>query len=366
MNIAVHIDTEALPTSFLWPHINWLASQQPQHQWFIFYASNKSMPALLPPNLIPVVVKPSRKNHWLLQYWCRWRLPRLLKKIKADLFISELPLLSSHSGIPQIMVLRNGFFIANNSLANVKLWRFQKKQLSQFITQANHIIADNHWVASQLEMRHPASSSKTTVLPVIFQPAFVPILWEQRDSVLNLYSNDIEYFYCYNNYVTKPYMKLLLKAFSLFKKRMKSSLQLVLIQSTKEPPVADFHLYKYRKEVHLHVTKDVAIEAAIVGASFAGIFLQPDVWGDLGASHCIKTGNVPIVPDTENNRQLYGNAAHYVGEGEQALADALMLLYKDDNYKQELSKAGEIWIQDFENNYASRLFAQTIFTTIPQ
>jgi hypothetical protein len=313
-----------------------------------------------------VVVKPIKNNNFLLQYWCRWRLPRLLKKIKADLFISELPLLSSHNSVPQMMVLRNGFFIANNSLDNVKFWRFQKQRLSQFIKQASHIIADNRWVASQLEMLHPASTSKTTVLPVLFEPAFSPLLWEQRDSVLNLYSNDIEYFYCYHNHVTQPYMKLLLKAFSLFKKRMKSSLQLVLIQSTKEPPVADFHLYKYRKEVHLHYIKDVAIEAAIVGASFAGIFLQPDVWGDLGASHCIKTGNVPIVSDTENNRQLYGNAAHYVGDGQQALADALMLLYKDDNYKQELSKAGEIWIQDFENNQASRLFEQTILNTIPQ
>jgi hypothetical protein len=161
-------------------------------------------------------------------------------------------------------------------------------------------------------------------------------------------------------------MKQLLKAFSLFKKRMKSSLQLVLIQSVKQEPVADFHLYKYRKEVHLHCIKDVAIEAAIVGASFAGIFLQPDVWGDLGASHCIKAGNVPIVPDTENNHQLYGDAAHYVGEGQQALADALMLLYKDDNYKQGLLKAGELWIQNFQNNRSSALFEQTILNTTAQ
>lgn len=366
MNIAVHIDADILSSSFLWSHIQWMAQQQPQHKWVIFHSNKKNLPSLSMPNYSFVPVKPSLKNSLLLHYWYQFKLPILLKKAKADLFISELQVVSNRTQVPQIMVIRNGFFIADKKSSASLYLRYQQKNMLKFIQQSQHIIAVNEWVAGKINLEYPASKNKTIVVAPILHPSFAPMLWEQRDSVLNLYSNDIEYFYSYHNAETQPYMMLLLKAFSLFKKRMKSGLQLVLLQSTKEEPVKDFHLYKYRKDVHLHKLGDVAIEAAIAGASFAGIFLQPDVLSDLSPMHCIKAGNVPIVPKAERNQQIFGEAAMYVEDGQQALADAMMLLYKDEVVKKQLLQAGENWIKNYQQQNNPLLFEQTISAVTTQ
>lgn len=360
MNIAVHIDSDVLSSSFLWSHIQWMTQQQPQHKWIIFHSNKKTSARLSLPNCSFVPVKPGLKNSLLLHYWYQFKLPLLLKKAKADLFISELQAVSSRTQVPQIMIIKNGFFIANKKSSASLYLRYQQKNLLKFIQLSKSIVAVNEWVANKIYHENLASKNKTKVIAPILHPSFAPMLWEQRDSVLNLYSNDIEYFYSYQNADTQPYMMLLLKAFSLFKKRMKSGLQLVLLQATKEDPVKDFHLYKYRKDVHLHKLGDVAIEAAIAGASFAGIFLQPDVLSDLSPMHCIKSGNVPIVPNVQRNQQIFGDAALYVEDGQQSLADAMMLVYKDETAKNQYLEAGQNWIKNYQQQNNPWLFEQTI------
>jgi hypothetical protein len=360
MNIAVHIDADALSTSFLWPHIQQMAHDLPQHRWVIFHSAKMPINTYLSVNCSFLRVKPNIKNSLLLHYWYQFKLPILLRKEKIDLFVTEHHVLSSRSIVPQLMVIRNEFFVGDKKSANGIYLRYQQKNFAKFIQQASGIIAVNDWVAALIKKAHPIVSQKTAVLHPLLQESFAPMLWEQRDSVLNLYSNDIEYFYCYQNLYTQPHMILLLKAFSLFKKRMKSSLQLVILQSTQEEPVKDFHLYKYRNDVHLHKAGDVAIEAAIAGAAFAGIFLQSDVLSDLSPMHCIKAGTVAIVPNVENNQQVLGDTVLYVDDGQQALADAMMLLYKDEDIKNKYLKAGETWLQGYQNAKNSRLFAQTI------
>jgi hypothetical protein len=360
MNIAVHIDADALSTSFLWPHIQQMAKDLPQHRWVIFHSSKMNLPTRLPPNCSSILVKPNIKNSLLLHYWYQFKLPILLRKEKIELFITEHHVLSSRTTVPQMMVIRNEFFVADKKSPNGTYLRYQKKNFAKFIQQANGIIAVNEWVASQIETAFPLAQQKTTIVHPLLHASFAPMLWEQRDSVLNLYSNDIEYFYSYQQPSTQPYMLLLLKAFSLFKKRMKSSLQLVILQSTQEEPVKDFHLYKYRSDVHLHKAGDLAIEAAIAGAAFAGIFLQSDVLSDLGPMHCMKAGTVVIVPDAQRNQQVLGDAAMYIADGQQALADAMMLIYKDEDAKNKYVKAGERWLERYQNANNSHVFAQTI------
>lgn len=366
MNIAVHIDADVLSSSFLWSHIQWMSQQQPQHKWIIFHNNKIKLPSLSLPQCSFVPVKPSLKNSLLLHYWYQFKLPIWLKKVKADLFISELQVVSTRTQVPQIMVISNSFFIADKKSSASLFLRYQQKNMQKFIQQSKSMIAVNEWVAGKINLEYPSSKNKTSIVAPVLHPSFAPMLWEQRDSVLNLYSNDIEYFYSYHNADTQPYMMLLLKAFSLFKKRMKSGLQLVLLQTTTEEPVKDFHLYKYRKDVHLHKVGDVAIEAAIVGASFAGIFLQGDVLSDWGAMHCIKAGNVPIVPNAQRNQQIFGEAALYVEEGQQALADAMMLVYKDEAAKKQRLQAGESWIKNYQQQNNPLLFEQTISTVTTQ
>ncbi|MEX0635187.1 MAG: hypothetical protein WD135_00355, partial [Ferruginibacter sp.] len=312
MNIAVHIDADALPTSFLWSHVLWLSTKEPQHQFLIFHSSKIILPSSLTSNCKSIPIRPTIKNRLLLHYWYQFKLPVLLKKEKAAIFISEHVVCSSRTTTPQILVIRNSFFNDDKKASNAIYQKYQKKNFPKCIQQSSGIIAVHEWVALQINTAYPEAIQKVSVVAPLLDRAFAPMLWEQRDSVLNLYSNDIEYFYCYHNSDTHPYMLLLLKAFSLFKKRMKSSLQLVLLQSIKEDPVKDFHLYKYRKDVHVHKAGDIAIEAAIAGAAFAGIFLQTDVLSDLGPMHCIKAGTVPIVPNKEQNNQILGKAAIYI------------------------------------------------------
>jgi hypothetical protein len=163
----------------------------------------------------------------------------------------------------------------------------------------------------------------------------------------------------------------LLKAFSLFKKRQRSNMRLVLAGDLPGPRkglTEKLATYKYREEVHWYDNPGEEDVIQMTGAAYALLFCfgrntlggpLPDAW---------KTGTPVIATGPAGELPAWATAAviHAPPDNPPALAAQLMLLYKDETIRQDLiakgsdhpalsgsnQSAGELWkaIRMVKNN----------------
>ncbi|RYF79245.1 MAG: hypothetical protein EOO03_18325 [Chitinophagaceae bacterium] len=134
----------------------------------------------------------------------------------------------------------------------------------------------------------------------------------------------------------------------------------MLINKAGENPVADFRLYKYREEVQIITVQSVEEEALLIGAAYAGIeIFSPAAYQNWGLG-CMQCG-VPLI-GVENDVSLaqYRDAAVYAELTEQAIANQMMLLYKDEALHSELAAQGQALTANYTWQHSSQLLWQSI------
>jgi predicted RecA/RadA family phage recombinase len=134
-------------------------------------------------------------------------------------------------------------------------------------------------------------------------------------------------------------MVTLLKAFSQFKKRQRCSMQLLLALSGPEGNEAlhqKLASYKYREEVQVMQQLPMA-EIARLSAGAYGIIASANYqpgWWLLGS---MQAGTALVTEETPTSAEVCGAGSYHLPKWEtDTIAQAMMLLYKDETYRSKL------------------------------
>ena len=100
--------------------------QYPKHT-FIFI-SNKPFDSsfIFSSNIIPLAIDSEFKSLWQIKVWFNYRIPAVLKKYKADLFITA-DMCSLRTKVPQLLILNHPAFPDYFLLGAKKRLKFYKK-----------------------------------------------------------------------------------------------------------------------------------------------------------------------------------------------------------------------------------------------
>jgi glycosyltransferase involved in cell wall biosynthesis len=285
-----------------------LATMQPERP-FVFL-TEEGAPGEFPP---PVTVKTIRKSSfgWL----DRKRLLTLLEEENAALYIGF------SRGVINVFALRGPVSYKKDLQQTPLRIVFSGAELLQLPAQA----------AGTVQYIKPA-------LPGIITAA--SLSWTDTESIRTQYTGGREYF-LFTGDIDAPHRLIeLLKAFSLFKKRQQSNMQLVIAgEVTEWTDVFEEKLatYKYRSDVV--VVKDPAWSDTVRFAAAAYAVVYPSVSDVLPLAVLMALqAEVPaIASDIPAVRELT-SAAEWADNSrlEESFAQAMMLLYKDENHKQQL------------------------------
>jgi glycosyltransferase involved in cell wall biosynthesis len=173
---------------------------------------------------------------------------------------------------------------------------------------------------------------------------FKPLYDEEKEMIKEKYAEGHEYF-IYNGIIS-PHQNLknLLKAFSAFKKRQKSSMQLLLAGAPGidyEEWLSALKLYRFQAEVKvLHNLSENEVRK-IVAAAYAMVyipFFETSYETPLQAMSC----EVPlIVADTSALPEICGDSALYADPHDfKIVAEKMMALFKDERLRKDLIEKG--------------------------
>jgi glycosyltransferase involved in cell wall biosynthesis len=298
------------------------------------------------------------KRGWKI--WYDWQIPLAVKKYKPDLVMTTAGIAAARMKVPQCVWMTadtNGKRPVRKKLAAVYLKRFG---LTLQSAQAIFSFSEKDRTDLIDRVTDKKVADKIFVIPPAVDE-ILPLLAEEKEKLKGKYTEGKEYFLTVVAGAASKEVVDLLKAFSLFKKRQRSNMQLVLVGGDSVPgkELSDrLANYKYRQDIHWVLHPGEEEWGWVTGASYA--LVAPFERGGLGIDvlNAWKAG-VPVITTPSGVACLdIADEVLYAQPGDPAsLAGQMMLIYKDEGLRNRLigkgmargrsfsweRSAGEVW-----------------------
>lgn len=319
-----------------------IAAENRQHQFY--FISNQELQLSALSNVKSVVIKQQSFSPLLWKIWYNYTLPAVLKKIKADLLVSADGVCSLRTKIPQFVLVNELGFFNHPDYYNKRYVSFIKANMPLCCKKAARIITFSEAVKNDMVNRFAIEERKVLVSSFDTDKKFQPLSWDEKQQVKDTHTEGNEYFLFKGAIHSRANLTNLLKAFSLFKKRQKSSTQLVLVVDkipVKDTFVESLRLYKYRNEVKLITGLGEEDGIALMASALCAIHLSP-FYSDLHFLQSALSCEVPVIAGhTKQAEELLQGAALYADPlSIDSISTQLMLVYKDEKKQSELVQKG--------------------------
>jgi glycosyltransferase involved in cell wall biosynthesis len=316
-----------------------LALSRPEDQFIVIVSKEESQDISPAANitLVKTGIIVNTKLSW--KFWYDYTLQKILRKYQASILINTDGACSLRSTIPQCLYLTEVDFIDADERSHKKMKGYLQKHFPQFLTKASIIITTSQYLKEQISRKFLSVQEKMVNVPIIVNPEYQPLNWEIKETIKDKYAEGKEFF-LYNGEMDQPGNIInLLKAFTHFKRRQKSNMQLLI--TTHSPAqntiVESLQTYKYRNEVKLLFDLPHKEVAEITAAAYA--FVYPVLQDNFPVVllQALLCGTPLIVSNTPIFREISGEAAVYVDPpniGE--IAENMMLLFKNERQRNEM------------------------------
>jgi glycosyltransferase involved in cell wall biosynthesis len=320
-----------------------LSAEYTQHDWFFLvdqsYVKQKK-------NLFPqekLIEKKSMKGQLGWRFWYGWQITNLIKKYKADLLITT-------GGVGSSSSIRQCVWMPQINETNKNYFSFYKKRLQKTVQKAQALFVFSERNKQQLIGQYKIPDNKLHIVYGAAEDSFMPLSWTEKENIKIKYAGGIEYFLVTGKLQNKDLINVL-KAFSQFKKRQQSNMQLVIAMKNINEDIQfteKLDSYKYKSDVHVfdRLTKDETIK--ILSAAYALIY---PVFESEPATVLLNAckAKVPVITTDDGcAREMAADAVLYADiNNYESLAMQLMLLYKDELIRSQLIEKGKIRVQQF-------------------
>lgn len=347
--------------TYLFELLNALTNSYPQHQFIYIFDRAYDEKLQFAKNVLPVVAGPQTNNSLRLQYWFNFKIPAVLRKHKADVFVSLEGICSMRTKKPQCLLFTDTSFLQSKPVIKKTNHRLLKKYTHAFIEKAESIAMVSNYTASTITNTYPQVNKHAPIIHPCISPIFKPLAWEEKAAVQEQHTQGKAYFLYSGAINQNSNLINLLKAFTLFKKRQKSNMLLVIAGEADAAFTNELKTYKLRQEVLVLEKLQPEELNKITAAAYALVY--PVWYADftitaLQALAC----EVPlIVSHTGALPAIFEDAALYVEPGNiNNIADQLMHIFKDEDKLQQLVNSGKSVIKQYQPNLSATALMDTI------
>lgn len=349
---------------FLFETFKRITQNHPEDEFIFIFDRPFNKRFVFAPNVKPVVTGPPARHPLLWKFWYDIKVPAVLRKYKADVFVSCDGFCSLTTKVPQCLVVHDLAFLHYPSLIKKSHLLFYKRYTPKFLNKAKSVATVSSFSKQDIISYYKTDTDKIDVVFSAAKEIFHPLSSDERTMVKNKYTGGKEYFVYAGAIHPRKNLVNLLKAFSVFKKRQQSNLKLLLagrLAWKYESFTKNLKSYKYRDDVVMTGYVDEEELAKIIGSAYTMVY--PSLWEGFGvpvleAMRC----EVPVITSTNSAMQeiakdavLYADANNY-----NEIAEKMMLLYKDENLRKELIQKGKKVLQLYSWDKTSELLWKSI------
>ena len=228
-------------------------------------------------NVTPVVVSPPARHPILWKIWFDYTVPRVLKKLQPDIFISTDGFASLKTTIPQITVIHDLAFEHYPEHLPFKFRYYLRKFTPKFARKVDHIVTVSSFSKADIVEQYGIAAEKISIVYNGAHDEYHPLDEAMIQEIRKEYASGKPYFVFAGAFHPRKNIERLLEAFEQFKSTTKSDMQLLLIGrfAWKSSSINEkLQHHKYRDEIHLYDYMNVDKLSQIIGSAYALTFVS--------------------------------------------------------------------------------------------
>jgi|KBSSwiS6_1023812.scaffolds.fasta_scaffold00514_9 glycosyltransferase involved in cell wall biosynthesis len=367
MRVAVYIEkfSERFPDkngSFLIRLLSRTAQLYPGWEFIFITSRTSGIKFTDQKNVMMVRAAPITNIPLLRKAWLDIKLPAILKKYGADIFIGD-GVCSLRTKIPQCLLLTDHSQLIQHEPIKTKFPAYYKKVLPGFFKKAKSVICFSNFVKKEIVNKYGKDLYDLHVIPPVIEEIIAPLNETDKNKIKQEVTDGFEYFIYMGELHAGKSLTDMLRAFSIFKKMQQSNMKLVLagkITSTYKKLIGNLRTYKYRDAV---ILKNIASHQELVNLSAAAYALILPPNDDLGLQllQAMRSGapvvsvSNPVACEIAGDSVFYFNAEEYSD-----LAAQMMRLYKDEDIRKDLIEKAKKLTMNYNMDHSAKLLGQAI------
>jgi glycosyltransferase involved in cell wall biosynthesis len=337
---------------FLYESLKRLIKKYPEHEFAFMTGQSDANFYQAGTNATTIITRQPLQNSLLRKLWFDLKLPSILKKCKADVFVSVDGYCSLSTSLPQCLLLHDLTFLYDPANSKKSPLLFYKRAFPKFLHKATAIATCSAYLKKDLSLRYKIAGDKIDIVSPAAREAFLPVEESVKEETKSKYCEGKSYFISTPGVHPGQSLLMLLKAFSIFKKRQKSNWKLVVtgsLESYSKSFTDSLKAYKYRDDIVLtgFVEDDELVK--LIGSAYA--LIHANQWDGVSASLLEAIScHIPVIASADPlTKEMAGDAALYANTDDYTdIAEKMMLLYKDESLRNSLVEKGQTMIAKYD------------------
>ena len=337
----------------------------PEHTFYFIFDRPYDSDFIFADNVIPIVVSPPTRHPVLWFIWFEWRVARILKKLKSDVFLSMDNFCILNTKIRTILVQHDISFVHYPQEVPRLVNAYYKYFVPKFLKKADRIITVSEFCQGDiLSIYKNISPEKITVAYNGCREAFKPISDNEKETTKKTFTNGAPYFIYVGSINPRKNIDTLIKAFDKFKTHTNSNVKLVLVGRVawqKEKVMSVYKTSKFKDDIIFMGYVEERLLPTLLGSALALTYISlfegfgVPLIEAMSAEVPVITSNCTAMPEIANNAALLVNPMDI-----DEIANALQNIYTDVDLRTQLIAKGKIRKNNFSWNTTSEIIQKII------
>ncbi len=353
---------------FKYENLSRITQQHPEHQFYFLFDRPYSEEFIFSDNITPMIVNPQARHPVLYYLWFEHSIPRALKKIDADLFLSPNGYLSLSSKIPSLNVFHDLSF---EHFPEDLPWLERKNYryfFPKYAQKAVRIATVSEYSKQDIVKQYGVDENKIDLVYSGTNKSFRPVSDEVKERTRKEFTQGAPYFLFMGSLHPRKNLARLFTAFDNFKKTDASGTKLLIVGMKKwwtENIKEAFDNMKHQEDVILPgrvelktLNEIVASALAVTYVSYLEGFGLPILEGFHSDTPVI-TSNVTSMPEVSGDAALLVDPFSI-----DSIAGAMTKMATDPELREDLIKKGRIQKEKFSWQKTSELLWDSIEKTM--
>jgi glycosyltransferase involved in cell wall biosynthesis len=282
------------------------------------------------PNVIPYVVYPPARRSFLWYYWFEWGIPRILNKVKPDVFFSPDGFLSLRLKIPQLLVMHDLAYLHYPKQIPFLARTYYQYFVPKYLHKAEHVFCVSEATKNDIIQHFKIQQEKLSVAYNGLRSNFKKLIDSEKARVRDKYSSGEFYFLFVGALHPRKNVHTLMEGFDLYKKQNSNNTKLIIVGRkafmTNEMNKA-YDNCIYKKDILFYSymgTEELALLTASAIASINPSFLEGFGVPVLEALQC----GVPVIVSGRFSLPEIGGPGAYIinPESSASICDAMEMV----------------------------------------
>jgi len=329
---------------FTYESLKRITEKHPEHQFYFIFDRPFSDEFVFNSAITPVVMHPQARHPFLYKIWFDYMMPGMLKKLRADLFLSPDGYSSLRTDVPCLPVIHDiNFAHRPKDLPFIDRW-YYNRYFPKFAQAASRIATVSEYSKRDIAATYGIDPERIDVVYNGANCSYTPIADDEKRTVRETYASGHDYFLFIGSLHPRKNIASLIRAFDLFKKKSGAKTKLVIVGEA------------------MFLTADIKQALAEIGPSadvvFTGRLETNDLHRVLGAALALAFvplfegfgipileamyADIPVLcADTTSMPEVGGDAVVYADPFSiESIARGMQTLHADPDLRNELVRRG--------------------------